>query len=145
MTALEVERIGEKVVAQLVMDNGRLVFKSPAADKMGRDNSELVTDDLMGLQLPAIRAPIAMVTEADGQVLEGAETAVEAQVNEEYEGEAEYEDEASVVDDGEQFDESEDEVDVDMSDSRLKASALLGRTSSVGTTSSQIQLCCDGP
>ena len=35
MTALEVERIGEDVVAQLVMDNGRLVFKSPAADKTG--------------------------------------------------------------------------------------------------------------
>jgi hypothetical protein len=97
---------------------------------MGRDNSALVTDDLMGLQLPPIRAPIAMIDDADGQVLQGAETIVEAQVNEEYEGDAESEDEASVVNDAEQCDESEDEVDVDMSDSRPKASALEERARS---------------
>jgi hypothetical protein len=134
MTALEVERIGEEVVAQLVMDNGKLVFKSPAADKMGRDNSALVTDDLMGLQLPPIRASAVMAADEDGQVFEGAETVVEAQVNEEYEGDAESEDEASVVSDADQLNESEDEdegeVNIDMSDSRPKFSALEERAQS---------------
>jgi len=101
----EVERIGEEVVAQLVMDNGRLVFKSPAADKMGRDNSALVTDDLMGSQLPPIRAPI--IADDSDQALEGAETGIVAQVNEEYEGDVESEDEASVADDAKQLDELE--------------------------------------
>ena len=63
MTAGEIERIGDELVAQLVKENGTLVFKSPSADLMGRDNSALVTDDLMGLQLPPIRDPV-LITEA---------------------------------------------------------------------------------
>ena len=50
MTASEIERIADELVAQLIKENGTLVFKSPSADLMGRDNSALVTDDLMGLQ-----------------------------------------------------------------------------------------------
>jgi hypothetical protein len=107
------------------MDNGRLVFKSPAADKMGRDNSALVTDDLMGLQLPPIRAPT--VAKDSDQALEGAETGIAVQVNEEYEGDAESEDEASVADDAEQLDELEGEIDIDLSDSRPTTTALQER------------------
>jgi len=128
MTASEIERIGDELVAQLIKENGTLVFKSPSADLMGRDNSALVTDDLMGLQLPPIRAP-ALVTETiavEDQALGGAETAIEAQVNEEYGGDAESEDEASVADDEDGFgpDDLESEVDIDMSDSRPKTTAL---------------------
>ena len=100
MTASEIERIGDELVAQLIKENSTLVFKSPSADLMGRDNSALVTDDLMGLQLPPIRAP-ALVTETiavEDEALGGAETAIKAQVNEEYGGDAESEDEASVAD-----------------------------------------------
>ena len=58
--------------------------------------------------------------------MEGAETGIAVQVNEEYEGEAESEDEASVADDESGFepDDLDSEVDIDMSDSRPKTTAL---------------------
>ena len=128
MTAGEIKRIGDELVAQLVKENGTLVFKSPSAELMGRDNSALVTDDLMGLQLPPIRDPVLITeaTDVEDQALGGAETAIEAQVNEEYGGDAESEDEASVADDESGFgpDDLEIGVDIDMSDSRPKTTAL---------------------
>ena len=91
MTASEIERIGDELVEQLIKENGTLVFKSQSADLRGRDNSALVTDDLMGLQLPPIRAPVLVTetTAVEDQALDGAETAIEAQINEEYGGDAE--------------------------------------------------------
>ena len=88
----------------------------------------LVTDDLMGLQLPPIRAPVLVTetTAVEDQALDGAETAIEAQVNEEYGGDAESEDEASVADDESGFepDDLDSEVNIDLSDSRPKTTAL---------------------
>ena len=84
MTASEIERIGDELVEQLIKENGTLVFKSPSADLMGRDNSALVTDDLMGLQLPPIRAPVLVTetTAVEDQALDGAKTAIKAQSTE---------------------------------------------------------------
>jgi hypothetical protein len=69
---------------------------------MERNNSPLVTNDLMELQLPPVRGPImaATVGDEDDALEGGAETLVKAQDNELYIGDAESEDEASVVDDG---------------------------------------------
>ena len=76
-----------------------------SADFVGREYSELVTDDPMGLQLTPIRAPtlVTVADEVEDQTLRGAETEIEAQVNEEYEGDPESEDEASVANSEDEF------------------------------------------
>ena len=57
LTATEVKRLSDEAEAQFLKDNGTLQVKTPAADAMGRDNSALVTNDLMELQLPPLGGP----------------------------------------------------------------------------------------
>jgi hypothetical protein len=123
LTAREIEKLANEMEAQLLKADGSFVVKTPSADAMGRSNSALVLNDLMELQLPPLGGPKTIVDE-DDDVLGGAETIVEAQVDELYEGDAESEDEGSVADNFEQLEELDDEGIVDISDSGPVTMAL---------------------
>jgi hypothetical protein len=71
LTAIEVKRLSQEAEAQFLKDNGSLQVKNPSADAMGRDNSALVTNDLMELQLPPLGgSKVAILVNDSG--LEGA-------------------------------------------------------------------------
>ena len=122
LTAREIEKLANEMEAQLLKADGSFVVKTPSADAMGRNNSALVLNDLMELQLPPLGGPRTIVSEDD--VLGGAETVVEAEVEELYEGDAESEDEGSVADDAEAIDDLDDEAIIDISDSAPVKMAL---------------------
>ena len=122
LTAREIEKLANEMEAQLLKADGSFVVKTPSADAMGRNNSALVLNDLMELQLPPLGGPRTIVSEDD--LLGGAETVVEAQVEEIYEGDAESEGEGSVAEDAETIDDLDDEAIVDISDSAPVKMAL---------------------
>ena len=113
LTAAEIERISKEAEAQFLKQDGAdgtIEINTPAADAMERNNSPLVTNDLMELQLPPVRGPPVMaatVGAEDDALQGGAETMVKAQVGELYIGDAESENEASVVDDGGVYEEDD--------------------------------------
>ena len=78
LTVTEIARISKEAEAQFLKQggDGTIEIKTPAADAMERNNSPLVTNDLMELQLPPVRGPVmaATVGVEDDALEGGAET-----------------------------------------------------------------------